>query len=206
MLKIWGRDNSINVQKVMWTVGELGLAHRRIDAGGRFGGLDTPDYGALNPNRLVPTIEDGETVVWESNAIVRYLAGRYGAGRLWPVDPARRAEADRWMDWMLTSLQPDMTVVFWGLVRTPPERRDTGRIEASAANLGKIFAILNDHLAARRFVAGEAFTMGDIPVGAACYRYNALPIKRPVLPALEAWYAGLQEREAFRSHVMIPLT
>lgn len=206
MLRIWGRNNSINVQKVMWTVGELGLEHQRIDAGGRFGALDTPDYGALNPNRLVPVIEDGDVVVWESNAIVRYLAARYDADGLWPADPARRAEADRWMDWMITSLLPDMTVVFWGLVRTPPEQRDTGRIEASAEKLGRIFAILNDHLADRRFVTGEDFTMGDIPVGAACYRYHALPIKRPALPGLEAWYARLQDREPFRTQVMIPLT
>ena len=206
MLKIWGRNNSINVQKVMWTVAELGLEHQRIDAGGRFGQLDTPEYGALNPNRLVPVIEDGDVVVWESNAIVRYLAARYGAGGLWPADPALRAQADKWMDWKITSLQPDMTVVFWGLVRTPPEQRDTARIESAAERLGRTFAILDEHLAGRRFVAGDHLTMGDIPVGAACYRYHALPIKRPPLPDLESWYARLQDREAFRSHVMIPLT
>lgn len=206
MLKVWGRNNSINVQKVMWTVAELGLDHRRIDAGGRFGGLDTPDYGVLNPNRLVPVIEDGDMVVWESNAIVRYLAARYGEGGLWPADPALRAQADKWMDWKITSLQPDMTVVFWGLVRTPPEQRDTARIETAAERLGRTFAILDDHLADRRCVAGDELTMGDIPVGAACYRYHALPIRRPALPNLESWYARLQEREAFRSQVMIPLT
>ncbi len=206
MLKVWGRNNSINVQKVMWTVAELGLEHERIDVGGRFGGLDTPEYGALNPNRLVPVIEDGDAVVWESNAIVRYLAARYGADGLWPADPARRAQADMWMDWMITSLQPDMTVVFWGLVRTPPEQRDTARIESAAERLGRIFAILDDHLAGHPFVAGDDLTMGDIPVGAACYRYHALPIKRPGLPNLEFWYARLQERKPFRNHVMIPLT
>jgi glutathione S-transferase len=206
MLKVWGRNNSINVQKVMWTVGELGLEHERIDAGGRFGGLDTPAYGALNPNRLVPVIEDDGVVVWESNAIVRYLAARYGEGGLWPADPARRAQADKWMDWKITCLQPDMTVVFWGLVRTPPEQRDTARIDSAAERLGRTFAILDEHLAGHRYVAGDNLTMGDIPVGAACYRYHALPIKRPALPALESWYARLREREPFRSHVMIPLT
>ena len=206
MLKVWGRNNSINVQKVMWTVAELGLEHERIDAGGRFGGLDTPEYGALNPNRLVPVIEDGDVVVWESNAIVRYLAARHGAAGLWPADPALRAQADQWMDWKITSLQPDMTVVFWGLVRTPPEQRDTARIESAAERLGRTFAVLDEHLAGRHFVAGDHLTMGDIPVGAACYRYHALPIKRPPLPGLESWYARLQEREAFHSHVMIPLT
>ncbi len=206
MLKVWGRNNSINVQKVMWTVAELGLEHRRIDAGGQFGGLDTPEYGTLNPNRLVPVIEDDGVVVWESNTIVRYLAARYGSGGLWPVDPAPRAEADRWMDWKITSLQPDMTVVFWGLVRTPPEQRDTARIESAAERLGQTFAVLDAHLAGRRFVAGDELTMGDIPVGAACYRYHALPIRRPPLPDLESWYGRLRERTAFRSHVMIPLT
>ena len=206
MLKIWGRTSSINVQKAMWTVGELGLAHERIDAGGKFGGLDTPEYGTLNPNRVIPVIDDGGVVVWESNAIVRFLAARYGAGGLWPEDPVRRAEADRWMDWKITSLVPDLTVVFWGLVRTAPEKRDMAAIQASAERLGHTLAILDHHLAHRRFVAGDALTMGDIPVGAACYRYHALPIRRPNLPALEAWYDRLTEREAFHSHVMIPLT
>lgn len=206
MLKVWGRNNSINVQKVMWAVGELGVAHERIDVGGAFGGLDTPDYGALNPNRLVPTIEDDGAVLWESNAVVRYLAARYGAGSLWPEDPTGRARADIWMDWAITKLGPDMTIVFWGLVRTPPEKRDSGAIEAAADRLGPIFGILDDHLSGRPFVAGEQLTMGDIPVGAFCYRYHSLPIKRPGLPALEAWYARLQERPAFREHVMIPVT
>src|SRR5690606_22701182 len=119
MLTVWGRTNSINVQKVMWTVGELGLEHERIDAGGAFGGLDTAEYGRMNPNRRIPVLQDGELGLWESNAIVRYLAARYGAGTLWAEDPAQRSEADRWMDWMVTTLLPDMTVVFWQLVRTP---------------------------------------------------------------------------------------
>ena len=126
MLKIWGRTSSINVQKVMWTVAELGLPHERIDVGGSFGGLDGPEYAALNPNRLIPVLQDGAIAVWESNAIVRYLAARHGAGGLWPEDPGRRSEADRWMDWQLTTLQPAISPIFWGLIRTPPEKRDTG--------------------------------------------------------------------------------
>ena len=136
MLKIWGRTSSINVQKVMWTVAELGLPHERIDVGGPFGGLDRPDYAALNPNRLIPVLQDGATVVWESNAIVRYLAARYGAGSLWPEHPGRRSEADRWMDWQLTTLQPSIGPIFLGLIRTPPEQRDTAAIAASADRLG----------------------------------------------------------------------
>jgi glutathione S-transferase len=206
MLRIWGRVNSINVQKVMWTVGELGLAHQRIDAGGAFGGLDTPEYGGLNPNRKVPTIDDDGTVLWESNACVRYLAARYGAGRLWPEDVERRGRTDLWMDWQQTALLPDMGVVFWGLIRTPEAQRDQAAIKASAERLGAIWRVLDQHLATRRFVTGDALTMGDIPVGAACYRYFGLPIARPELPHLEAWHERLTERPAYREHVMLPIT
>jgi glutathione S-transferase len=206
MLRIWGRTNSINVQKVMWAVGELDLPHERIDAGGAFGGLDTDAYRTLNANRRVPTIEDDGVVVWESNACVRYLAARHGAGGLWPEDPVVRAAADMWMDWQQTTLVTDMTTVFWGLVRTPEAERDHAAIEAAAGRLGGIWRRLDDHLAGRRFVAGDRFSMGDIPVGAACYRYHELAIERPRLPAIEAWYSRLQEREPFRTHVMLPLT
>ena len=198
MLRIWGRTNSINVQKVMWAVGELGLAHERIDAGGAFGGLDTDAYRALNANGRVPTIEDDGLVAWESNACVRYLAARYDAGGLWPEDPAKRAGADMWMDWQQTTLMTDMTTVFWGLVRTPEAERDHAAIEAAAGRLGGLWRRLDKHLAARPFVAGERFSMGDIPVGAACYRYLQLPIERPQLAAIEAWYGRLQEREPYR--------
>ena len=206
MLTIWGRSNSINVQKVMWAVAELGVPHQRIDAGGAFGGLDTAEYGAMNPNRKIPVIDDDGVVVWESNTIVRYLAAKYGAGNLWPADPALRAQADMWMDWMVSTVLPVMHPVFWGLVRTPPEHRDTAAIDAATKELGEVFAILDGHLEDRVFVAGDDLTMGDIPVGAACYRYNVLPIERPSLPNLAAWYDRLQERAAFHAHVMIELT
>ena len=204
MIKIWGRNNSINVQKVMWTVAELDLPFERIDAGGAFGGLDTPAYGALNVNRRVPTIEDDGAVVWESNACVRYLAAKHGG--LWPTDPAARAAADMWMDWQQTAMLVDMYVVFWGLVRTPEADRDYPAIHAAAERLGETWRLLDQFLEGRRFVAADHLTMGDIPVGAACYRYFQLAIERPKLPALEAWYGRLQERSPFRTHVMIPLT
>jgi glutathione S-transferase len=206
MLKTWGRNNSINVQKVMWAAAELGLPNERVDAGGAFGGLDGAEYGALNANRRVPTIEDDGIVIWESNACVRYLAARYGAGGLWPADPGQRAAADMWMDWQQTTLLADMTTVFWGLVRTPEADRDHAAIGAAAKRLGGTWRILDDHLAGRSFVAGAALTMGDIPVGAACYRYHQLAIERPKLAAVEAWYARLQDRAPFRDHVMLPLT
>lgn len=207
MLTVWGRTNSINVQKAMWTVGELGLPHRRIDAGGAFGGLDTPAYKALNPNARIPTIDDGGTVVWESNAIVRYLAARYGAGGLWPVEAAARAEADRWMDWQMSTLTADMVTVFWGLVRTPAEKRDLAAIAAAAERMGKAWGVLEAHLAAGRpFVGGAALTMGDIPVGCFYWRYTKLDIARPSLPALDAWHARLLARPAFAEHVALPLS
>jgi glutathione S-transferase len=206
MLRVWGRTNSINVQKVMWAVGELGLAHERLDVGGAFGGLDSEDYGARNPNRRIPTIDDEGVVVWESNACVRYLAARYDAGGLWPEEPAARAGADMWMDWQQTTLIPDLTVVFWGVIRTPEDQRDHGAIDAAAERLGVTWQVLEAHLADRRFVAGERLTIGDIPVGAACHRYLGLPIERPALPNVEAWYERLKQRRAYREHVMLPIT
>ncbi len=206
MLKIWGRVNSVNVQKVMWAVAELGLEHERIDAGLQFGVVDTPEYGALNPNRRIPTIEDNGLVLWESNVIVRYLAATYGAGTLWSEDPRARAEADRWMDWQQTTGLPNVNVAFLGLIRTPPEKRDTAAIDAAIAQAGKDWATLDAHLARHPYVGGENFTMGDIPIGATCHRYMGLDIARPPLPALEDWFARLKQREPYRAHVVMPLT
>ena len=206
MLTIWGRPNSVNVQKVMWTVGELGLDHERLDVGGAFGGLDSDDYGRMNPNRKIPVLVDGEITIWESHACVRYLAAAYGEGGLWPVDPGMRSIADRWMDWKLTTLHPLMHICFWGLIRTPEADRDMQAIEQAAADLGEIWRLFDRHLEERRFVLGDQLTMGDVPLGAAFYRYANLPMERPSLPSTEAWYERLQERAPFRQHVMIPLT
>ena len=205
-MKIWGRPNSINVQKVMWAVAELGLEHQRIDVGGAFGGLDTDQYGAMNPNRKIPVLEDGGTIVWESHACLRYLAATYGDGRLWPADPIKRKVADQWMDWKITTLQPFMHVCFWGLIRTAEADRDMPAIEKAAASLGETWRLFDTHMASRSFVLGDMLTMGDIPLGCAFYRYASLPLSRPSLPAIEAWYARLQERRTYRDHVMIPLS
>ena len=206
MIRIWGRTTSSNVQKVMWAVGELGVAHERIDVGREYGGLDTDAYGALNPNRRIPTLEDGDAVVWESNVIVRYLAAKFGSGTLWPVDPATRAVADEWMDWQQTTLAEDMRTVFWGLVRTPEEQRERAKIAAAVESLKEIWARLDRHLRGRAFVAGDHLTMGDIPVGTICYRYHALGVERAPLSNLEAWYERLTSRAPFREHVMLPLS
>jgi glutathione S-transferase len=206
MLTVWGRKNSINVQKVMWTVAELGLEHERIDVGRQYGGLDTAEFHAMNPNRLIPTIDDNGTVVWESNAVVRYLAAKYGAGGLWPEDAARRGRADQWMDWMVTVIVPHLFSAFIGLIRTPAEQRDSAAIAASADEMAVSWRILDAHLAALPYVAGEALSMADIPLGCACHRYYALDIQRPEMPHLVAWYERLQARAAFREHVMIALS
>jgi glutathione S-transferase len=206
MLRIWGRTSSLNVQKVMWTVAELGLEHERIDAGGAFGKLDTPAYGRLNPNRRIPTIEDGDVVVWESNACVRYLAARYGAGSLWPEAPGQRARSDMWMDWAVTTVMPELGPAFMQLVRTPAGKRDMAVVAAAAARLGPVFALLDDHLAHSPYVGGEALTIGDIPLGCAFWRYQNLDLERPPLPNCQLWYQSLKARDAYRRHVMLPLT
>jgi len=206
MLKIWGRPNSINVQKVMWTVAELGVAHERFDAGGAFGGLETDAYTALNPNRRIPVVEDGELALWESNAIVRYLAAKYGAGTLWPEDPGLRSLADRWMDWQVTTLLPQLHVIFWGLIRTPEPARDNDKIAAAAEAILPIWDLLDEHLRVRRFVGGPELTMGDIPLGCAYWRYRNLPVEQSSLPNIDHWYSRLEERPGYRQHVMLPVT
>ena len=206
MLKIWGRDNSVNVEKVLWACEELGIAYQRVDAGGQFGVVDTPQYRALNPNGLVPTVEVDGLVLWESNAIVRYLAAKHGDGELWPADLAVRVEADRWMDWSGTMFWPAFRDLFWNLVRTPPEQRDPAAIERSHARSAELFGYLNAHLAGRSHIAGDRFTMGDIPMGCAVWRWMSLPIERPEHPELKRWFEALSERPCYRKVVMKPLT
>jgi glutathione S-transferase len=207
MLKIWGRKNSSNLQKVMWTVAELGLPYEHVEVGGAFGGNREPSYLALNPNGLVPTIQDGDLVLWESNAIVRYLSGRYGAGRLAPSDIATRARADQWMDWQLSTLNQLMVATYWGLVRTPPEQRDHAAIAAAQAKYTDALKILDAELGKTRFVAGDAFCMGDIPPAIMAHRYLFLFPDHPSLPNVQRWYDMLAGRKAFQDHVAaIPMT
>lgn len=207
MLKVWGRKNSSNVQKVMWAIGELGLAYERIDTGLEFGGNDKPAYLALNPNGLVPTLEDGDLVLWESNAIVRYLANRYGPGTLEPADPKTRALASQWMDWQLTVFTPAFWNTFHGLIRTPTGRRDLAAIAESKAKSVAAAKIFDAELSRHAYVAGDTFSMGDIPMGIRIYRFRQLIAERPALPNLERWYALIEKRPAFREHVgNIPLT
>jgi glutathione S-transferase len=205
MLRIWGRTNSVNVKKVLWAAEELGLEYERVDAGMQFGVVHTPQYRKLNPNGLVPTIEDDGFVLWESHTIVRYLAAKHAAGRLWPTDLRERADAERWMDWAFT-FQAAFRAVFWGLVRTPPEKRDAAAIEEGRKKSAELLGHLEGALAGRDYVAGRNFTIGDIPIGCHVQLWMRLPIERPKHPALEAWFARLVERPAYRSVVDIALT
>jgi glutathione S-transferase len=206
MLKIWGRLTSVNVQKVMLAVRELALPHTFVQAGGPYGVVDTADYAAkLNPNRLVPVIDDGGFILWESNAIVRYLAARYGQGTLWPEDVCLRADADRWMDWQATEWQPAMVPAFLGLIRTPEDKRDKTAIENAIKRSNARALILDQALQGREFIVGRHLTMGDVALVAAAHRWLAMPMERPDTPALSAWYRRVMMRPAPQGVLTLPL-
>jgi glutathione S-transferase len=206
LLKIWGRTNSINVQKVMWAVGELAIPHQRIDAGMQFGLVDEPAFRAMNPNGRVPTIDDDGFILWESNAIVRYLVRKYGAGRLSPATVETYASADRWMEWSTTTMAPLMTPLFWGYIRTAPEKRDPDALEKTRLQMEGVMAILDAQLATNNFIAGHELTLGDVPVGCFTHRWYALPMQRAPHRHIAGWYARLSARPAFQTHVMLPLS
>ncbi len=206
MLRIWGRTNSVNVKKALWACEELGLKYERIEAGMQFGVNKTPEYLAMNPTGLVPTIDDDGFKLWDSHTIVRYLAAKHGLGTLCPGELRARADAERWMDWAF-AFQSAMRAVFWGLIRTPAEKRDAKAIEEGRVKSNQLAAeVLERSLQGKRYVAGDAFTMGDIPIGCEVQRWMRVPIERPRLPAVEAWFERLRERPAFRKIVDIPLT
>ncbi|WP_421709844.1 glutathione S-transferase family protein [Algihabitans sp.] len=206
MLRIWGRPNSINVQKVLWIADELELTYDHTPAGREHGQLDQDWYGELNPNRLVPVIDDDGFVLWESNAIVGYLARRYGKGALDPDDEGQRALAAQWMDWATMTVVAAMTPVFWGLVRTPPEQRDQAAIDKGIAACQSAFRLLDAQLKGRAYLLGDRLTTADIPLGCATYRWHALEVPQESLPNLAAWYERLQQRPAYRDRVMLPLS
>ena len=201
MLKILGRKTSSNVQKVLWCCSELDIPFEREDVGGPFGKNNTPEYLARNPNGLVPTIDDDGLILWESNAIVRYLCAKHGVGKLWPSDVARRADADRWMDWQQTTLAPPMGILFRALLRQPPEEIDAEQINGAMEKAAAAMRILDAQLAQHSFVAGDTLTMGDIALGNAAHRWFTLPRERPDLPHVAQWYARLNDRPGYRQHV-----
>jgi len=207
MVKIWGRNSSSNVQKVMWAVTEIGLPVERIDIGGSFGQNREKPYLAMNPNGLVPTLEeeDGHTL-WESNSIVRYLAAKHESS-LEPADLKTRAHAQKWMDWQLSVMAPAILPFFWGMVRTPPAERNMKAIEESKAKTTAAAGIMDAQLGKTQFLAGDAFSYGDIPLGIMIWRYYSLASDRPAFKNLDRWYAAISERPGFQQHVKaIPLT
>ena len=205
MLKIWGRINSVNVKKALWAIEELKLPYERIDAGMAFGINKTPEYLKMNPMGLVPVIDDDGFILWESHAIARYLAEKHGTGSLCPSDPQVRADADRWMDWAST-FAAGLRNAFWGLIRTPAEKRDAKAIEEALKRSEELARVFDGAMAGKDFVAGKSFTMGDIPVGCHMQIWLNLPVSRPKLANLEAWYARLQQRPAFKKVVDLPLS
>ncbi|MFQ5565428.1 MAG: glutathione S-transferase family protein [Paracoccaceae bacterium] len=204
MITIWGRNTSSNVQIAMWAVAELGLEHERIDWGGKFGGNDEPEYRAMNPNGLVPTMRDGDLVIWESAAILRYLGARYGDGNFWPGDPAKRAPLDMWAEWIKTTFVPPLTgQVFWQLIRTPATERSEQVLRGGEARLKTLAPMLDARIGDGPYLGGEHLCFADIMVGHTLYRYYTLDFERAATPNLDAYYARLQQRPAYVEHVMV---
>ncbi|SAK43961.1 glutathione S-transferase domain-containing protein [Caballeronia hypogeia] len=208
MLTIWGRANSVNVQKVLWCCEELGLAFERIDAGLQFGRNNEPGYLAMNPMGRVPTLVDGDFVLWESNAIIRYLAMQYGAdSTLYPAEPKIRASADRWLDWSLSTLQPTERPVFWAYIRTSPADRDVKQLAASVSEVEKLWRVVDAHLQGRDYLEGNTFTLADLVIAAYARRWFGIAeLVRPALPELERWYVGIAQRAGFQRYVSPALT
>lgn len=223
---LWGRADSANVMKVAWLLAELGLPYERREAGGRHGVVDTPSYRAMNPNGRVPVLQEDGFTLFESNAILRYLCTAQAQDTqtrdsqapgnrppdsplpnspLWPADARARADVDRWMDWQQTRLNPPITTVFQGLVRTPPERRDAIAIATGTTESAVVWSLLDAQLAGRDFVTGCQMTLADMAIGPFVHRWFNMPVVRPEAPHLRAWYERLLERPAYRTHAAGPV-
>ncbi len=210
MFKLWGRNTSSNVQKVRWLCAELELRYEQTEVGGSFGRTREPFYRAMNPNSLVPTIEDNGFTLYESNAIMRYLANKHLAHDIYPVALHARADCERWLDWNLSALGPAITPSFWGLIRTPAAQRDPAAILASASKTFDMLAIVEDRLANNVYLCGPQLTLADIGTGIQTHRWFNMPFddigyQRPELPNLASWYQRLTQRKPFQDTVMIPL-
>jgi glutathione S-transferase len=205
VLQVWGRKTSSNVQALMWCIGELGLDHHRHDAGHRYGVVDTQAFLAMNPNGTVPVLLDGESEpLWETGAILRYLAGRYGNAPFWPMDGLARAHVDKWAEWSKINITLNFTVpIFWRVVRTAPADQDHAAISHAVAKFGNLLGIAEAQLQRHDFLAGDDFTLADVQFGHVLYRYFDIAIARPDFPALRRYYEALTTRPAFREHVMV---
>jgi len=207
-LTIWGRANSVNVQKVLWCLAELDLPFERIDAGMQYGVTQEAHYLAMNPNARVPTLVDGDFALWESNSIMRYLCMEYRPDSpIYPKEPKRRAAVDRWLDWTLSTVQPVDRPVFWALVRTPPDKRDMAKVQQDADAAAEVWRIAEHHLSTRCYIEGDSFSLADIAIGAYARRWLGVAgIKRPQQPHLARWLALLGERKGFVTHVAPPMS
>ena len=204
MLEVWGRKNANQVIQVLWALSELGVEYKRHSIGTESGDLETAEYKSLNPNSKIPTIRDNGFVMWESHAIILYLAKEYGLGGLYPKDSQKAAISDQWMTWSTDSFMGTFFPVFWQLVRTEEKDRDYLKIAEMAKQSSDILKVLDDHLVSNNFVAGSEFTFGDIPLGVLIHKYFVLDIERPQLSVVEAWYERLSERPAFKEHALQP--
>lgn len=202
MLTLWGRTSSANVQKVAWLIAELGLEVDRKDVGGPFGGLDSPEYGAMNPNRLIPTLQDGDTAVWESEAVLRYLGSQYGAV-YFPEDPKQRAAIDQWMCWNQSTWFPAISQPFLMIMKTPVTERDPRQMSQMMETLNTRLALVEAQLETRKFLAGDHLTLADFSFSTWLYRYFTLEIERPEFKKLQDYYAGLCARPAYVEHVQV---
>jgi glutathione S-transferase len=204
MITVYGRNTSVNVQAVMWCIAELGLSHERLDFGGAFGKTDAADYRVLNPNGLVPTIKDEETVVWESAAIVRYLACKYGDEHFWPRDPGKRAALDMWAEWMKSTIYPDfISTLFMQLVRTAKAARNTAAVAAAEARLHKAMPLFDTRIGKGPWLNGDQFSFGDVACGVMLHRYFTLDHDRSDVPNVRAYHARLLARPAYAAHVAV---
>lgn len=204
MAIVWGRPTSSNVQLVMWGAAEMGVKVERVDVGGSFGQTDTPEYRALNPNGLVPTYQDGDLVLFESAAILRYLGATYGSETFWPQDPASRAKLDVWAEWTKTTVYPVLIgQIFWTLIRTPKAQRNMDSFAAAVTKIGELMSLAEKRVGESKFLGGDDLCFADIVFGHLLYRYFNLEFDRANLPELRAYYDRLNTREAYQTHVMI---
>jgi glutathione S-transferase len=203
MLELWGRANAYNVQKTLWLLAELGLEFRHHDVGSNSGDLDTPEFIALNPHARVPVLIHGEAIVWESNTILRYLAASHAASALYPEDALARSQVERWMDWELATLEPAFFSLFWGFYRTPPASRNQPEIDAAGQRCRLLFELLDRHLADRRYLAGESFSLADIACGVYLYRYFEMGYAVDEPAQVMRWYRLLSQRSAFQNTIAL---
>ena len=203
---LWGRATSSNVMKVIWLLEELKLPYERIDVGGTFGKTDTPEYRAMNPTGLVPTLQEDDFTLWESNAILRYICTAHAPdAKAWPREPHARANVDRWMDAQQNVLNRSQTILFQGLIRTPPEKRDAAAIRQAIGEAAGVWRMLAVELGKHAYIAGDDLTLADIPWGVHVHRWLNMDFERPDIPHLRGWYDRLLQRPAYKAHIAGPI-